>query len=71
LNLAHVAGYINGNANKGGKKKTGHYSCLEKKKPLLMRIDRILDFSFIRELTKKKCCKNNGRSSIDPEFFFR
>ncbi len=32
---------------------------------------KILDFSFIREMTQHLYCTNNGRPSIDPELFFR
>ena len=38
---------------------------------LLRRIDKILDLSFVRDLTKDYYCQNNGRPSIDPELFFR
>ena len=41
------------------------------KNHLLMKIDKFLDFSFIRELTQGRYCKDNGRPSIDPEVFFR
>lgn len=38
---------------------------------LLRRIDKILDLSFVRELTAHLYCEDNGRPSIDPEVFFR
>lgn len=38
---------------------------------LLRRIDRVLDLSFIYELTKELYCADNGRPSIDPLVFFR
>lgn len=38
---------------------------------LLRKIDRILDLSFVRDLTKDYYCQSNGRPSIDPELFFR
>ncbi|CAM4437066.1 MAG: IS1182 family transposase ISLlo2 [Legionellaceae bacterium] len=38
---------------------------------LLRRIDKYVDFSFIRGLTFPYYCPNNGRPSIDPEIFFR
>jgi transposase len=38
---------------------------------LLKRIDRALDLSFIRALTKGKYSTEMGRPSIDPEVFFR
>src|SRR5204863_4431936 len=38
---------------------------------LLRKIDRILDLSYVRDLTKEYYCQNNGRPSIDPELFFR
>jgi transposase len=37
----------------------------------LRKIDEVLDFSFVRELTENLYCKNNGRPSIDPEIFLR
>ena len=37
----------------------------------LRRIDRILDLSFIRELTAARYADGQGRPSIDPEVFFR
>jgi transposase len=38
---------------------------------LLRKIDRAVDFSFIRGFTEHLYCTNNGRPSIDPELFFR
>lgn len=38
---------------------------------LIRRIKKVLDLSFIRELTKSYYCEDNGRPSIDPEVFFR
>jgi len=40
-------------------------------KHLLRRIDALMDFSFIRQMTLPLYCENNGRRSIDPELFFR
>ena len=37
----------------------------------LRRIDRILDLSFIRELTAPRYAAEQGRPSIDPEVYFR
>lgn len=37
----------------------------------LRRIDRVLDLSFIRELTAACYADGQGRPSIDPEVFFR
>ncbi len=37
----------------------------------LRRIERILDLSFIRELTAPRYAAEQGRPSIDPEVFFR
>ena len=37
----------------------------------LRRIDRVLDLSFIRELTAARYADGQGRPSIDPEVFFR
>lgn len=41
------------------------------KNHLLRKIDKAIDFSFIRELTNHLYCANNGRPSIDPILFFR
>ena len=38
---------------------------------VLVRLDRVLDLSFIYELTKGLYCVDNGRPSIDPVLFFR
>jgi transposase len=38
---------------------------------LLRKINRILDLSFIREVTKSYYSDDNGPPSIDPEMFFR
>src|ERR1035437_6630453 len=38
---------------------------------LLRRIDKILDLSFVREMTAHLYCEDNGRPSIDPELFCR
>jgi transposase len=37
----------------------------------LRKIRRVLDLSFVRELTKTFYCDDNSRPSIDPEVFFR
>src|SRR3954470_1562148 len=37
----------------------------------LRRIDRILELSFVRELTAPRYVAEKGRPSIDPEVFFR
>jgi transposase len=37
----------------------------------LRRIDRVLDLSFIRELTASRYADGRGRPSIDPEVYFR
>ena len=37
----------------------------------LRKIDRILDLSFIRALTKDRYCEKDGRPSIDPVVFFK
>ena len=41
------------------------------KNHLLRKIDRAVDFSFIREMTAPLYCQDNGRPSVDPETFFR
>ena len=38
---------------------------------ILRIIDRHIDFSFIRELTKNLYCENNGTPAIDPEMLFK
>ncbi|MHC1683595.1 MAG: IS1182 family transposase [Clostridiaceae bacterium] len=38
---------------------------------LLRIIDKRIDFSFIRDLTKDKYCENNGRPALDPVKFFK
>ena len=37
----------------------------------LRRVDRLLDFSLVRELTSKHYANGKRRPSIDPEVFFR
>lgn len=37
----------------------------------LRKINKQIDFSFVRALTEKFYCPNQGRPSIDPEIFFR
>lgn len=37
----------------------------------LIKIDKVLDLSFIYKLTENLYCKDNGRQSIDPVIFFR
>ena len=37
----------------------------------LRRINRVLDLSFIRELTTARYSDGQGRPSIDPEVYFR
>ena len=41
------------------------------KNHLLRKLDRLLDLSFVREMTKDFYCENNGRPSVDPELFLR
>ena len=38
---------------------------------LLRKVDRIVDFDFLYELTAELYCPDNGRPSIDPVLFFR
>lgn len=35
----------------------------------LHKIDKILDLFFVRDLTTNYYCENNGRPSIDPEYY--
>ena len=37
----------------------------------LRRMDRVLDLSFVRELTAERYARGQGRPSIDPEVYFR
>lgn len=37
----------------------------------LRKINKVLDLSFIHDITKAKYCSNNGRTSIDPVVFFK
>lgn len=41
------------------------------KNHLLRKIEKTIDFSFVRDLTRDLYCHDNGRPSIDPEVFFR
>lgn len=48
--------------------------CIEELVPqdhLLRKIDKYIDFSFIREKTRIYYCENNGRPSIDPVVLFK
>ncbi|WAG70082.1 IS1182 family transposase [Clostridium sp. CF011] len=38
---------------------------------ILRNIDKYMDFSFIRELTKKYYCLDNGRPGVDPIILFK
>ncbi len=38
---------------------------------LLRKIDRVVDLSFVRKLTKRYYSDEEGRPSIDPEVYFR
>lgn len=38
---------------------------------LLRKLERLLDLTFVREMTAKFYCNDNGRPSVDPELFFR
>ena len=37
---------------------------------LLRRIDKVLDLSFVKQITKQFYSETQGRPSIDPEVFF-
>jgi len=41
------------------------------KNHILRKINKILDLSFVRELTADYYCHSNGRPSVDPQLFFR
>ncbi|WP_239061109.1 IS1182 family transposase [Desulfovibrio sp. JC022] len=41
------------------------------KSHLLRKINKFIDFAFIREKTKHLYCDNNGRPAIDPEVLFK
>ena len=47
------------------------YQALIPKHHLLRRIDKVLDLSFVKQLTKEFYSDSQGRPSIDPEVFFR
>ena len=47
------------------------YQALIPDNHLLRRIDKVLDLSFVKQLTKKFYSETQGRPSIDPEVFFR
>ena len=47
------------------------YQALIPKHHLLRRIDKVLDLSFVKQLTKQFYSETQGRPSIDPEVFFR
>ncbi|KOC37104.1 transposase, partial [Clostridium botulinum] len=38
---------------------------------ILRKIDKFIDFSFIRDLTKDLYCPDNGRPSVDPVVLFK
>ncbi|ABK62161.1 ISBma2, transposase [Clostridium novyi NT] len=38
---------------------------------ILRKIDKYIDFSFIRDLTKDLYCPDNGRPSVDPVVLFK
>lgn len=38
---------------------------------LVRKIDKVIDFSFIRDLVKDLYCENNGRPSIDPVVLYK
>lgn len=38
---------------------------------ILRKIDKYIDFSFIRELTKDLYCHDNGRPAVDPVVLFK
>lgn len=47
------------------------YENLIPKSHLLRRIDRVLELSFLKELTAPLYASEKGRPSIDPEIFVR
>jgi len=50
------------------------YQLLKQYRPtehILLKLESLIDFSFIRKLTDSLCCDNLGRPSIDLEIFFR
>lgn len=38
---------------------------------ILRKIDKYIDFSFIRKITEKLYCTDNGRPAIDPIVLFK
>jgi transposase len=50
------------------------FVCIEDLVPqdhLLRKIDKYIDFSFIREKVKEFYCLDNGRPSVDPVVLFK
>ncbi|WP_139257354.1 transposase, partial [Desulforamulus aeronauticus] len=50
------------------------FVCIEELVPqnhLLRKIDKYIDFSFIREKVQPYYCSDNGRPSIDPVVLFK
>ena len=58
-----------------GNKQIGmEFVCIEELVPkdhLLRKIDRVIDFEFIREKVKELYCADNGRPAVDPVVLFK
>ena len=53
---------------------TYEFVCIEELVPedhLLRKIDKYIDFSFIKEKVRPYYCEDNGRPSIDPVVLFK
>ena len=51
-----------------------HYFQMEELVPqyhILRQIDKLVNFSFVREAVKDCYCPDNGRSGVDPELVVR
>ena len=50
------------------------FVCIEELVPkdhLLRKIDKVIDFEFIREKVKDLYCADNGRPAVDPVVLFK
>ena len=50
---------------------SGNLSDFVPREHLLRKVDTVLDLCFVRRLTKKFYCQNNGRPSLDPIVYFK
>lgn len=59
------------NSNKQSKLEIVYIEQLVPKNHILRLIDKYIDFSFIKDLTKDLYCADNGRPAIDPVMMFK